>query len=296
MPLAMRSQTNVPITVFLFAALLLAACGCDLNIPGGANPGDDMDIGQTQILRIEVDPDTVAVGDTARFTCIIADSTDERFKFSWSFSGGPPNGAVTDGPTVLWEAPSEPGMYRHSVTANNGTRDSPANKAFPSSSQKTEAMKMTTKTAPPIALLLAALLLLAAGCDVFGGEDLCAGGDSGLRIQTDRTSYAAGATSMVEVRNCTGESVFISDISGMDHVLQKRVGSEWETAGGSWTLLPGPSKELRSGRKYREGLPVEPSEDRVDSVPGTYRFKLFIRGARSLPDEARLSNTFTVSE
>ena len=36
---------------------------------------------QTIILRIEKEPDPVATGDTATFTCVIEDSTDERFKF-----------------------------------------------------------------------------------------------------------------------------------------------------------------------------------------------------------------------
>ena len=102
----------------LTSALLVA--GCD-SWPGGENPGETDPVPQTRILRVEVEPDTVAVGDTVRFTCVIADSTDERFKFRWSFGAGQPNGAITEVNMVLWEAPNRPGTYTHAVNVDNGT-------------------------------------------------------------------------------------------------------------------------------------------------------------------------------
>lgn len=112
------------------AMSVLTGCDIDINGPGGANPGDDLRPLQTRILRVEVDPDTVAVGDTARFTCIIADSLDEGFTFYWSFGAGEPRGAVTEDSTVLWRAPGSPGTYTPVVGARNGTLDRSPSKQF----------------------------------------------------------------------------------------------------------------------------------------------------------------------
>ena len=108
-------KRNLILTLFCGFALtsVLLVAGCD-SWPGGENPGEGEPVPQTRILRVEVDPDTVAVGDTARFTCIIADSTDERFVFKWFFGAGPPT-APTEDNTVLWKAPDEPGIYKHGV-------------------------------------------------------------------------------------------------------------------------------------------------------------------------------------
>ena len=112
----------------LTSALLVA--GCDLSGPGGDNPGDDQRPLQTQILRVRIDPDTVAVGDTARFTCVIKDSLDGRFEFVWSFSAGEPRGAVTEDSTVQWYAPDQSGTYTHAVLVDNGTLDRSPSKQF----------------------------------------------------------------------------------------------------------------------------------------------------------------------
>ncbi len=53
--------------------------------------GDDPGIGgpyQTRILKVLVQPDTVAQGDTTRITCVIKDSLDKRFIFVWQFDYG----------------------------------------------------------------------------------------------------------------------------------------------------------------------------------------------------------------
>ncbi len=55
--------------------------------------GDDPGIGgpyQTRILKVLVQPDTVARGDTTRITCVIKDSLDKRFIFVWQLQYGKP--------------------------------------------------------------------------------------------------------------------------------------------------------------------------------------------------------------
>jgi hypothetical protein len=115
------------VAAWLTATLLLT--GCDLEGIGGTNPGPGP-ASQTDILDVRVEPNPVAVGDTAVFTCAIADSTDERFEFRWAFSAGTENGAVTMDNTYLWKAPNEPGEYRHRVGANNGTDAAPPSRSF----------------------------------------------------------------------------------------------------------------------------------------------------------------------
>jgi hypothetical protein len=81
-----------------------------------------------------VQPDTVAPGDTASFTCIIEDSLDERFKFGWlidegevlgaEFIGGNYSEYVSDTNSIRWIAPQKKGRYQFTVFANNGSEDS----------------------------------------------------------------------------------------------------------------------------------------------------------------------------
>jgi len=86
---------------------------------------------QTRILQVKVQPNPVAVGDTATFTCIIADSMDSRFKFYWGFDDVLGD-TVTEDNIIEWIAPNNPGEFLHTVTVNNGTEpDSiPTNKGF----------------------------------------------------------------------------------------------------------------------------------------------------------------------
>jgi hypothetical protein len=88
---------------------------------------------QTRILQVKVEPNPVTMGDTATFTCIIADSLDERFRFEWGIAG---DGSLKDTVTLKnqfkWEAPNEIKEYLHTVNVNNGTEpDSiPTSKSF----------------------------------------------------------------------------------------------------------------------------------------------------------------------
>ena len=96
---------------------VLIATGCD-GLPPGDPPGGP--VPDTEILRVDVEPDPVAAGDTALFTVTIADSLDESFVFSWALSDGTPTWAKTDTNSVWWIAPALPGRYTHSVMAYGG--------------------------------------------------------------------------------------------------------------------------------------------------------------------------------
>ena len=125
-----KQPAGLPVALLLLAAGLLSAGGCDIGFPGGGNPGDDGPPPlQTQIFEMRVEPDTVAVGDTARFTAVTKDSTDSRFGFHWSFGAGSPNGAVTKDSTVLWTAPEEDEVLATRVRADRGSGGTPPSKA-----------------------------------------------------------------------------------------------------------------------------------------------------------------------
>ena len=72
----------------IIVTLLTVSCQINLGDSGG-DPG----IGgpyQTQILKVLVQPDTIARGDTTRITCVIKDSLDKRFIFVWQLQYGRP--------------------------------------------------------------------------------------------------------------------------------------------------------------------------------------------------------------
>ena len=79
---------------------------------------------QTRILEVRVQPNPVAVGDTVTFTCIIEDSLDERFKFSWNFDRSSDQDTTTEVNYVKWEAPDTVAVLNHGVNVDNGALDS----------------------------------------------------------------------------------------------------------------------------------------------------------------------------
>ncbi|WP_457653037.1 hypothetical protein [Rhodocaloribacter sp.] len=106
---------------WLMTAALLALSGCGFV--------DDPDVPeerplQTTILAVRVEPDPVAAGDTARFTCIIEDSLDTRFRFRWLLSGPGARDTVTAVNYLDWVAPEVPDTYSHIVWVDNGSPDS----------------------------------------------------------------------------------------------------------------------------------------------------------------------------
>jgi hypothetical protein len=117
------------VTAFVLLVLLH---GC-FNLPSDSG-GDQYYPPQTKILNVKVQPDTVAPGDTASFTCIIEDSLDKRFKFFWYVDVGKvldaelfddePIVYETEINKVQWVAPQESGFYGFTVLTNNGSEDS----------------------------------------------------------------------------------------------------------------------------------------------------------------------------
>lgn len=96
----------------LATAFLLAGCDWTVNEPGSA-------AGPT-LLEVRVFPQTIATGDTALFSAVVADSTDPSLRYEWLLSGiSQP--VETDTAQVVWIAPNEPGTYDHRVTAIIGT-------------------------------------------------------------------------------------------------------------------------------------------------------------------------------
>lgn len=114
------------------ALTLVLMHGC-INWPSDSG-GDQYYPPQTQILNVKVQPDTVAPGDTASFTCVISDSTDKRFNFYWAIDAGVVIGAekqnadnnqyVSEENRIKWVAPNKSNYYTLGVFVTNGSKDS----------------------------------------------------------------------------------------------------------------------------------------------------------------------------
>ncbi|MEX0779094.1 MAG: hypothetical protein WD491_00070 [Balneolales bacterium] len=97
---------------YLFLLLLFAAYACDdINIGGGL-PEPPY---QTEILEVRVEPDTVAAGDSVRFTCVIKDSLDDRFIYNWVIRNVAPTSTESNSITI--KAPDKPNTYSNLVSA-----------------------------------------------------------------------------------------------------------------------------------------------------------------------------------
>jgi hypothetical protein len=89
----------------LTAALWLT--GCD-SIGGGNEYRPRV----TEILRVEVEPNPVAAGDTAIFTCVVEDSSDLSLSFEWFVAG---EVETTPANSLEWVAPLEDSTYHPKV-------------------------------------------------------------------------------------------------------------------------------------------------------------------------------------
>ncbi len=107
--------------------LIFTGMGCELPY-GDSEPPEEIPP-QTEILRIDVDLNPVALGDTTRVTVVIRDSLDTRFRYTWHPGpwfrvvgaplGQPP---VTDTNRVLLAVIADvPRTYRVNVFVDNGT-------------------------------------------------------------------------------------------------------------------------------------------------------------------------------
>ena len=80
---------------------------------------------------MKVEPNPVAVGDTATFTCIIEDSLDKSFQYNWIFAGNSFEDTTTSTNKVYWIAQGNSDSYDNHVEVDNGSIDSVApGKAF----------------------------------------------------------------------------------------------------------------------------------------------------------------------
>lgn len=123
------NQTLLGLLIAFLLVTFFHAC----NWPSDSG-GDQEHPSQTQILDVKVQPDTVAPGDTASFTCVIKDSTDKRFKFYWYVDQGEVLNAelFDDNPVIYktesnsaqWVAPSTAGFNSFTVLTDNGSNDS----------------------------------------------------------------------------------------------------------------------------------------------------------------------------
>lgn len=104
----MRRQPLSTLNAFL-ATLLVAMMlvGCNFDI-GGDDPDPPPEV-QTTIIRIDIEPNPVAPGDSVQFTCVIEDSLDEGFNISWVISGF--TTAFTEINILKIKAPTELGSY-----------------------------------------------------------------------------------------------------------------------------------------------------------------------------------------
>jgi len=70
----------------------------------------------TEILRVEVEPNPVAVGDTAVLTCVIEDSLESGFIFVWMVDLRDTD--TTTANQYKWTAPPDTGTYVSQVRVN----------------------------------------------------------------------------------------------------------------------------------------------------------------------------------
>lgn len=111
----MRSPITYRISLLILVGLLLTSCF------DGSLDWDDMEIDwQTEIIGVIVNPNPVEVGETVTFTCIIKDSTDSSFEFTWSIKPNYWDSAlVTSENYVSITAADTTGRFQANVTANN---------------------------------------------------------------------------------------------------------------------------------------------------------------------------------
>lgn len=105
-----RLDISVLIPPLLATGLVVALLfsGCD------SFGGDEYRPKVTEILDVRVEPNPVAVGDTAVFTCVVEDNADTTLAFKW-FLGNTFGVVDTDTSQFKWAAPSEVKTYSHKV-------------------------------------------------------------------------------------------------------------------------------------------------------------------------------------
>lgn len=114
----MKSIPTIVIQYVIFSFLLIS---CDLSISGSDFWDGDIEIDwQTEIIKVEINPDTVEVNERITFTCIIKDSADTTFDFIWYIQPDYADTAhVTSENRFSIIAPDSAGSYTGQVYADN---------------------------------------------------------------------------------------------------------------------------------------------------------------------------------
>jgi hypothetical protein len=106
-----------PLTEKYFARPLLAATVAAALLFNGCQwPTGQPDPSATEILRVEIEPNPVAVGDTTVFTCVVEDSLNPNLRYEWNLDEGPIPFPTTDTNQYRWKVSSDTGSYSHSVS------------------------------------------------------------------------------------------------------------------------------------------------------------------------------------
>ncbi|OZC04430.1 hypothetical protein [Rubricoccus marinus] len=118
----------------LFAAVLFLAAAlvaCDIGPPATAPPSTGGGP-QTRVVRLTLDPDTVAVGDTTLIHVVITDSLDTSFRYLWGMPYTLPVEGRSDGPKVRFIAPRTsdvPGRVSSAGASVRITNDAPGTRS-----------------------------------------------------------------------------------------------------------------------------------------------------------------------
>ena len=103
----------------LLTIALVSAGGCEFEV-GGAK--DDPEV--AEIVDVKVEPNPVAVGDTATFTCVIENARSDELTFAW-FLPGIGNSPHTEVNRFRW-VPAEMGTFQLSVVVTGRGRTNQA--------------------------------------------------------------------------------------------------------------------------------------------------------------------------
>jgi hypothetical protein len=101
--------------ILFLSILILVACS--------NGPGDEEFAPPTQILRVEVEPDTVSRGGYVTFTCVISDSLSQEFNYRWYIIGV--MDTLTQTNKMRMQANST--KYQNSAIVNVWNKNSPFN-------------------------------------------------------------------------------------------------------------------------------------------------------------------------
>mgnify|MGYP007116954420 CR=1 FL=1 len=80
----MKAPSIFLLTITVIISITLTSC---LDFSNFWGDDDEIDTSppdfNTEILRVEIEPNPVVAGESVLFTCIIKDSLDPAFKFQW---------------------------------------------------------------------------------------------------------------------------------------------------------------------------------------------------------------------